>query len=155
MNTNTPTDLTLADVKSGAVSKDEASAQVAVQLDAIQLKLSDILQDILGSVGVDVDGANLDHLLGGTTELLSEVLYTIKGAVNILGLSKALSKIVNGIVGTLGDLVQVLGNVVGKVLPNLLPTLVKTLRGLVDGLRQGLLSPLLRGLADVLNGLAG
>lgn len=106
-------------------------------------------------MGVDVDGANLDNLLGGFTELLSEVLHTVKGVVNILGVSKALSNVVDGIVCVLGDLVQALGDVFGKVLPNLLPTLVKTLRGLVSGLRKGVLSPLLRGLADVLNGLAG
>ncbi len=131
---------------------------MAQQFELVNIKLSVILETILGSVGLDVDGANLDKLLGGTTELFSEVLYTVKGVITTLGLTKTLSAAVNAIVCVLGDLTKALGVILGKVLPNLLPTLVNTLKTLVQklrtGLLSGLLSPVLRDLASILDGLA-
>lgn len=151
-------DATITAFKSGHLSKDEASTQVAHQFELVNIQLSVVLETILGSVGLDVDGANLDKLLGGTTELFSEVLCTVKGVITTLGLSKTLSAVVDAIVCVLGDLTKALGDVLGKVLPELLPTLVTTLKNLVQklrtGLLSGLLSPALRDLASILDGLA-
>ncbi|KAJ3497013.1 hypothetical protein NLG97_g2231 [Lecanicillium saksenae] len=146
---------TLATVANGKITKDEASVQVATAIATVNIKLSDILHDVLAAVSVDVDGANIDKLLGSTEELLSEVLHTVGGAVSSLGLNKILSEGVNDTISVLGDLVKALNTVLGKDLPNLVPSLVKSLSNLVKGLHKGLLSPLLKGLADVLDCLAG
>jgi len=146
---------TLASATNGKITKVEASVQVASAIGTVNIKLSGILHDLLTVISIHVDGANIDKLLSDTEELLSEVLYTVGGAVSSLGLSKLLSEGIHDTISILGDLVQALDKVIGKDLPALVPSLVKSLTGLVKGLRKGLLSPLLKGLADVLDCLAG
>ena len=124
----------------------------------MQDKLSDILQAVLGSAGIDVEGANIDNLISGTVELISEVLHTIKGVTTVLGLNKTISAIANGLTGILGDLVKAFNTTLGKVLPTLIPNLVHALQDVVHslskGLLSGLLAPLLRSLAGILDGLS-
>lgn len=150
-------DATVSDFKAGHITKDEASAKVAQQFGAVQDDLSDIIQEILGSAGIDVEGANIDGLISSTVDLVSELLHTVKGVTSTLGLDKTISAIANDLTGLINNLVKGLDTTLGKVLPNLIPNLVHALNDVVHslskGLLSGLLAPLLRGLAGILDGL--
>ena len=140
---------TLAQVKSGEISKDQAVKDVAPQLQAMHFKLTDILKQILDAAGINANPADLDRTLTLVTALLSEVLFTVKSLVTILGIRPQLASILHSLLGLVSNILTGLIALLG----GLLPGLVTGLAPLLAGLGNGVLAPLLTGVAGLLAGL--
>lgn len=140
---------TLAQVQSGAITKDQAVKDVAPQLQAMHFKLTDILKKILDAAGINANPADLDRTLTLVTALLSEVLFTVKSIVTILGIRPQLASILHSLLGLVSNIITALIALLG----GLLPGLVTGLAPLLAGLGNSVVAPLLTGVAGLLAGL--
>ena len=141
---------TMTKVQDGSISKDDATTDALAQLKDMHFKLTDILTKILGAAGLDVASGDIDRTLTLVVALLSEVLFTVKSLVTILGIRAQLVSILHSVFGLLGN---ILTGLVG-LLAGLLPGLVAALTPLLAGLGNGVLAPLLTGVAGLLASLA-
>ncbi|CEJ82987.1 hypothetical protein VHEMI03023 [[Torrubiella] hemipterigena] len=142
---------TLAQVQSGAVSKDNGTATAGTQLTELHYKLTEILQKLLGAAGIDIQAADHDKVLGLIVELVSEVLYTVKALLTVLGVRKVLASILQSVFTLLAEILSALVSLIGT----LVPALIAALSPLLSALGNTVLAPLLSIIADLLASLTG
>lgn len=132
------------------MNKEDAEADVTKQLQDMHFKLTDILTKVLGSAGLNVANGDVDKVLNLVVVLVSEVLFTVKSLVTILGLRPQLVTLLHSVFNIVAGLLKVL---IG-LLAGLLPGLVAALSPLLAGLGNGLLVPLLTPIVGLLAGLS-
>ena len=95
---------TLSMVQDGSMSKDDAADAAAGELKDIQFKLSDILQKILNAAGLNVSKTDLNKFLTLVVSLVSELLFTVKTLLTILGIRPQLASILHSVFGLLQNI---------------------------------------------------
>lgn len=141
---------TISQVQDGSMTKDAAADAAADELKDIQFKLSDILQKILNAAGLNVSKTDLNKVLTLVVALVSELLFTVKTLLTILGIRPQLASILHSVFGLLSNILAGLIGLLGALLPGLIAALTP----LLAGLGNGLLAPLLTGVAGLLAGLS-
>jgi hypothetical protein len=149
-NTHPSPDGTLAKVQDGTLSKEDAETDVSKQLQGVHFKLTDLLTKLLGAAGLDIIDGDVDKVLSLVVVLVSEVLFTVKSLLTILGLRPQLASLLHSVLNIVAGLLKVL---IG-LLTGLLPGLVAALSPLLAGLGNGLLVPLLTPVVGLLAGLS-
>lgn len=142
---------TLAQVQSGAVSKDNGTKSTSTELGQLHYKLTDILQKLHGAAGIKIDSKDNDSVLSLIVDLVSEILYTVKAILTVLDLGGLLSSILHLVFTLVAEILEAVVELVGAIVPDL----VDVLSSLLGGLGDTVLAPLLSIIANVLAALIG
>lgn len=151
----------MTQVTNGEQSKDDATNDVVQQLANMHYSLTDVVTQLLDGAGLNVASGDVDRVLNLVVTLLSEVLFTVKSVVTILGLRPQLVSLLHSVFSIVASVLTLLVGLLGGLLPGLVAGLSPILAGLGNGLLAPILTPvvaLVAGLSspgDLTSGLGG
>lgn len=138
---------TLIKVQDGKMSKEAGEADVTRRLQGLLLVLTGLVAELLSAAGVDIKEGDLAKVVNLVVALLSEILFTVKSLLTVLGLRPAIASLLSSIINLVVGLLRVLVGLLAGLLPALVAALTPILAIVGDGVLGPLLTPITAALA--------
>jgi hypothetical protein len=143
----------LDQVTSGAITPDAGEELASPQIQAIELELSQIVEDLTTAAGIDVPAEQVDVVLDLVVLLVGQLLTNVRAIVTILGLRPQLIVLLNSVFVLLAKILVLLNGIVLGLLPGLVAALSPLLAGLGNGLLAPIVTPVVALVAALAAGL--
>jgi phage-related protein len=131
-----------AKVKSGDITVEEAEKESLVHLTKVKVVLTDIVDNLTGTIHIKVLSGDVDTILSLVIELVTVLFTSVNALVTVLGLTPLLNALLQTVFSLLATVLTLVTGLVSTLVPAVLAALAPIL-STVTGILGPVLTPIL------------